>query len=153
MEEKDEEAIINFNNGQAKVAIKGGHMWLVRWYCDREYIGEYELRPGTWGAYPLKLGNWKIEFWENHEKVSEFDNNLEGESILIIADINTENTLPGKQPTISKLINRANEIQEKYKCEVVYYFEGSEKYDISPLKTLKMNDEYNFKLILEENYG
>ena len=153
MEEREEEALITFNNGTAKVSIKGDNMWLVRWYCDQEYIGEYELKPGMWGSYPLKLGNWRIEFWENHEKVSEFNNNLEGNSILIITDLNLENSLPGKQPTVNKLLSRANEIESKYNCEVVYYFKGSEKYDISPLKTLKMNDEYDFSLILEENYG
>lgn len=150
---QEEEALITFNSGQAKVALKGDSMFLVRWYCNEEYIGEHELGPGMWGSYPLRLGNWRIEFWEHHEKVSEFHNNLEGESILIITDVQPESTLPGKQPTVNKLLTRANEIQNQYNCEVVFYFKGSEKYDISPLKTLKLNDEYKFSMILEENYG
>jgi hypothetical protein len=149
--EKEEEALITFNAGQAKVVLKGNSMFLVRWYCDKEYIGEYELSPGMWGAYPLRLGNWRIEFWEHHEKVSEFNNDLTDQPILIIADLPTPK--PGKNLPTGKLINRAYEIQSQYGCDVVFYFKGSEQYDLSPFKTLKMNDEYNFSLILEENYG
>jgi hypothetical protein len=151
VEQQEEAALITFNSGQVKVALKGNGMFLVRWYCDREYIGEYELKPGTWGAYPLKLGNWRIEFWENHEKVSEFNNDLKDNPILIIADL--PKPQPGKNLSTGKLINRAHEIQSQYECDVVFYFKGSEQYDLSPFKTLKMNDEYDFSLILEENYG
>ena len=98
---KEEEALITFNSNSAKVLVKNNiRSYLVRWYCNDEYIGEYELSSGMWGAYPLNLGNWRIEF-----------------------------------------------------CDVVFYFKGSEQYDLSPFKTLKMNDEYDFSLILEENYG
>ena len=59
----------------------------------------------------------------------------------------------GKNLPISKLVSRGNEIQSQYECDVVFYFKGSEQHDLSPFKTLKMNDEYDFSLILEENYG
>ena len=150
--EKEEEALITFNAGQAKVLVKNNkEAYLVRWYCDKEYIGEYELSSGMWGAYPLRLGNWRIEFWQNHEKVSEFSNDLKDNPILIIADLSKP--LLGKNLSISKLVSRGNEIKTQYGCDVVFYFKGSEQYDLSPFKTLKMNDEYDFSLILEENYG
>ncbi len=59
----------------------------------------------------------------------------------------------GKNLSTSKLLSRAYEIKTQYGCDVVFYFKGSEQYDLSPFKTLKMNDEYDFSLILEENYG
>ena len=150
--EKEEEALITFNAGQAKVLVKNNERaYLVRWYCDNEYIGEYELSSGMWGAYPLRLGNWRIEFWQDHEKVSEFSNDLKDNPILIIADLSKP--LLGKNLSISKLVSRGNEIKTQYGCDVVFYFKGSEQYDLSPFKTLKMNDEYDFSLILEENYG
>ncbi len=152
MLEKEEEALINFSGTDARVSVKNNNeAYLVRWYCNEEYIGEYELSSGMWGAYPLRLGNWRIEFWQNHEKVSEFHNNLENNPILIIADL--PKPTPGKNLSIGKLITRGHEIKSQYNCEVVFYFKGSEQYDLSPFKTLKMNDEYDFSLILEENYG
>ena len=72
------------------------------------------------------------------------------EDILIIAEL--KSPLPGKQLPINKLIDRGNEVEAAHKCNVVFYFKGSENYDL-PFETLKMNDEYNFKLILEEKYG
>ena len=150
---REDEAIITFNSGQAKVALKGHNSFFnIRWYCDDEYVGEYELKSGMWASFPLRLGNWRIEFWEHGEKVSEFFNNLENSPILIITELNPTIS-PGKLPSVSKLLDRANEIKAKYNCEVVFYFKGSEKFDISPLKTLKLNDEYDFSMILEENYG
>jgi len=152
VEQQEEEALITFNAGQAKVLVKNNkEAYLVRWYCDKEYIGEYELSSGMWGAYPLRLGNWRIEFWQNHEKVSEFLNDLKDNPILIIADL--AKPLLGKNLSISKLVSRGNEIKTQYGCDVVFYFKGSEQYDLSPFKTLKMNDKYDFSLILEENYG
>ena len=142
---------ITFNGGQAKVSgldIDGVH--LVKWYCDGEFIGDYELGSGNWAAYPLSLGDWKIEFWKDDKKVDEYHNDLDGGEILIIADLNPP--LPGKMLPIDKLIDRGNEIEAEHKCNVVFYFKGSENYNL-PFKTLKMNDEYNFKLILEEKYG
>ena len=63
-EYQEEEALITFNSGQAKVLVKNNEQaYLVRWYCDREYIGEYELSSGMWGAYPLRLGEWRIPMW------------------------------------------------------------------------------------------
>ena len=149
--QEEEAALITFNSGQAKVTLKGNSMFLVRWYCDEEYIGEYELSSGMLGAYPLRLGNWRIEFWEHHQKVSQFDNNLKDNPILIIEDL--PEPMIGKNLPVGKLLNRAHEIQSQYGCDVVFYFKGSEQYDLSPFKTLKMNDEYDFSLILEENYG
>ena len=139
---------ITFNGGQAKVSgidVDGVH--LVKWYCDGEFIGDYELGDGNWGAYPLSLGDWKIEFWKDGEKMGEYHNDLNDAPVLIIAP------KPGKRLPIEMLIKRGNELKDKYNCEVIFYFKGSEQYDLSPFKTLKMNDEYNFKLILEENYG
>ena len=142
---------INFNGGQAKVAgVDADGVHLVKWYCDGEFRGDYELGNGNWAAFPLSLGDWKIEFWKDDVKVDEYHNDLNGEDILIIADL--KSPLPGKLLSIDKLIDRGNEIKAEHKCNVVFYFKGSENYNL-PFKTLKMNDEYNFKLILEEKYG
>jgi hypothetical protein len=142
--------VITFSGGLVKVSGKElDDIFLVKWFCDDEFRGEYELGSGNWGAYPLSLGNWKFEFW-NKINVEYYEHNLENEDILIIADLPP--VLPGKTLPINKLIDRGNEIKEEYKCNVVFYFKGSENYNL-PFKTLKMNDEYNFKLILEEKYG
>ena len=42
VENQEEEALITFNAGIAKVLVKNNERaYLVRWYCDKEYIGEY----------------------------------------------------------------------------------------------------------------
>ena len=143
---------INFNSGTVTVSgreVDG--LYLVKWFCDDEFVGEFELGGGNWGAYPLRLGNWRIEFWQDNNKISEYNNTLKGNNILIIADF--ESKTPGKNLPIGKLINRGMEIEKEHGCEVIFYFKDSERYDLTPLKTLKMNDKYDFKLILEENYG
>ena len=53
-EYKEEEALITFNSGQAKVLVKNNEeAYLVRWYCDKEYIGEYELLHLECGGHTL----------------------------------------------------------------------------------------------------
>ncbi len=152
MEITKDKWIITFNGNQVRVSGRNlDERYLVKWFCDDEFVGEYELGSGNWGAYPLRLGDWKIEFWSRGSKVGEYYNDLNGEPVLIIADLATSK--PGKSLPIERLITRGNELKNKYNCDVVFYFRGSEKYDLSPFKTLKMNDSYNFKLILEENYG
>jgi len=143
---------INFNGGSATVCGKEiDGTYTVKWFLNDEFRGQYDLGPGRWGAYPLELGNWRMEFWKAGSLSSEYDNNLSGENILIIAEFN--NLQPGKNLPIGELINRAKNIKEQWGCEPILYFKGSERYNLSPFKTLKMNDEYDFKIILEENYG
>ena len=73
---------ITFNGGQAKVSgVDADGVHLVKWYCDGEFRGDYELGNGNWAAFPLSLGDWKIEFWKDDEMVDEYHNNLEMEDI------------------------------------------------------------------------
>ena len=148
--QENSHANVTFNN-LIKVAIRGEHSYTVKYYCNDEFAGEMNLGGGNWGGYEMVVGDWRIEFWQDHEKVSEFNNDLKDNPILIIADL--PKPQPGKNLSTGKLINRAHEIQSQYECDVIFYFKGSEQYDLSPFKTLKMNDEYDFSLILEENYG
>ena len=142
---------INFNGGSATVSGKEiDSSYLVKWFCDDEFIGEFELGSNNWGSFNLRLGIWRIEFWQNGRKVDEYVNELSNNDILIIIDFNST---PGKNLPINNLLERGNYIKQRFNCNVVFYFKGSEKYDLSPFKTLKMNDKYDFKLILEEKYG
>jgi|TARA_B100000035_G_scaffold88767_1_gene74746 hypothetical protein len=142
---------INFNGGSAIVSGKEiDSSYLVKWFCDDEFIGEFELGSNNWGSFNLRLGIWRIEFWQNGRKVDEYINELSNNDILIIVDFNST---PGKNLPINNLLDRGNYIKQRFNCNVVFYFKGSEKYDLSPFKTLKMNDKYDFKLILEEKYG
>ena len=152
MEKIEDKCVITFSGGLIKVSGKElkDDVYLVKWICNDELVGEYELGSGNWGAYPLSLGHWRFEFHREGFGVEHYNHNLEKENILIIADLPP--VLPGKTLPINKLIDRGNEIEAEYKCSVVFYFKGSENYDL-PFKTLKMNDEYKFKLILEEKYG
>ena len=126
---------ITFNGGQVKVSGKDiDDVYLVKWYCNDEFIGDHELGNGNWGAYSLSLGDWRIEFWKDGEKVNEYNNNLDGKDILIIADLTPP--LPGKTLPIEELIKRGNRIKKQHNCNVVFYFKGSESYNLAPFKTL-----------------
>lgn len=144
-------ANISLNSNSVRVSIRGNHTYLVKWFCDNNFVGDMILGGGNWGTYPLSIGNWKIEFWQDDNLVGTYDNNLESSNILIIANSNPSS--PGKNFNIDSLITRANEIKSKYKCNVVYYFKNSERFNLGDIPTLKMNDEYEFELIAEETYG
>lgn len=144
-------ANITFNSNAVRVSIRGEHTYTVKWFCDGNFIGDMVLGGGNWGTYPLSIGNWKIEFWQDNNLIGIYDNNLESTDILIIANFNQ--STPGKNFNIDSLITRANEIKDKYKCNVVYYFKNSERFNLGDISTLKMNDEYKFELIVEETYG
>ena len=143
---------IEFSRGLVKVIAKNTHdEYLVKWFCNDKFEGKYNLSSNMWGAFNIKVGIWRFEFWKDGKKESEYVHNLKDKNILIIATF--KNKTIGKNLPISELIDRAKNIKEKWGCEPILYFKGSEKYNLSPFKTLKMNDEYDFKIILEENYG
>ena len=68
----------------AKVSVRGEHSYTVKWFRDKEFIGDMNLGGGNWGAFPNEIGNWVIEFWQEDSCVQSIDFNLEGKNILIL---------------------------------------------------------------------
>ena len=68
----------------AKVSVRGEHSYTVKWFRDKEFIGDMNLGGGNWGAFPNEIGNWVIEFWQEDICVQSIDFNLEGKNILIL---------------------------------------------------------------------
>lgn len=139
-------------NGDSRVSIKGNFPYLVKWFCDNEYIGEMFLNGGCWGSYALKVGNWRIEFWENDVMVNAYSNDLTDASILIVPQF--PSLLPGKfldSNQLTHLADRVNFLTSQYKCNVVCFIKNSERFSLPEnIITYKMNDNYNFKIMIEE---
>jgi hypothetical protein len=141
----DCEANIIFNNA-AKVILRGHESYLTKWFCDDEFIGEMNIGGGQWGAYPIKVGNWKIELHRD-DKIYNYELNLENRNVLFI--YNFQQT-KGKLPDINEMVSYISELRDKYKIIPYVYFKDSEKF-ILPFKTLKMNENGDFVLIIEKN--
>ena len=143
---------VTFFGNQARVTIRGIHTYIVKWFLDDQYKGEMELGGGNWGSFPNEIGDWKIEFWQGDNLVGIYNNDLEATDILII--LNLPESKPGKIFNISSYLeSKKSEVEGKYKCNVVFYFENSEKYALNEdINILKLNDNYDeFSLIIEEN--
>ena len=56
----------------------------------------------------------------------------------------------GKLPDINEMVSYISELRDKYKIIPYVYFKDSEKF-ILPFKTLKMNENGDFVLIIEKN--
>jgi hypothetical protein len=141
----DCEANIIFNN-DAKVILKGHESYLTKWFFDDEFVGEMNLSGGQWGAYPIKVGNWKIELHRD-DKIYKYELNLENRNVLFIYNFQY---LKGKLPDINEMISYISELKDKYKLTPYVYFKDSEKF-VLPFKTLKMNENGDFSLIIEKN--
>jgi hypothetical protein len=141
----DCEANIIFNN-EAKVILRGHESYLTKWFCDDEFIGEMNLSGGQWGAYPIKVGNWKIELHRD-DKIYNYELNIENRNVLFI--YNFQQT-KGKLPDINEMVSYISELRDKYKLIPYVYFKDSEKF-VLPFKTLKMNENGDFALIIEKN--
>ena len=133
----------------AKVSVRGEHSYTVKWFRDKEFIGDMNLGGGNWGAFPNEIGNWVIEFWQEDICVQSIDFNLEGKNILILP-IFAFNKI-GKSTNISILQKYVDKIEETYKCNVYICFQRSENFDID-LKVLKMNDDLDFNIIIEKEF-
>jgi hypothetical protein len=141
----DCEANIIFNN-EAKVILRGHESYLTKWFCDDEFIGEMNLSGGQWGAYPIKVGNWKIELHRD-DKIYNYELNLENRNVLFIYNFQY---IKGKLPDINEMVSYISELRDKYKLIPYVYFKDSEKF-VLPFKTLKMNENGDFSLIIEKN--
>jgi hypothetical protein len=141
----DCEANIIFNNA-AKVILRGHESYLTKWFCDDEFIGEMNIGGGQWGAYPIKVGNWKIELHKD-DKIYNYELTLENRNVLFI--YNFQQT-KGKLPDINEMVSYISELRDKYKLIPYVYFKDSEKF-VLPFKTLKMNENGDFVLIIEKN--
>jgi hypothetical protein len=141
----DCEANIIFNN-DAKVILKGHESYLTKWFFDDEFVGEMNLSGGQWGAYPIKVGNWKIELHRD-DKIYKYELNLENRNVLFIYNFQY---LKGKLPDINEMVSYISELKDKYKLIPYVYFKDSEKF-VLPFKTLKMNENGDFVLIIEKN--
>jgi len=141
----DCEADIIFNN-EAKVILRGHESYLIKWFCDEEFIGEMTLGGGQWGAYPIRIGNWKIEL-HREDKIYKGELNLENKKILFIYNFQYTK---GKLPDVTEMITYVSELKDKYKFIPYVYFKDSEKY-VLPFETLKLNENGDFSLIIEKN--
>jgi len=142
---------ITFSRGLVKVLGKNIHdKYLVKWFFDDKFQGEYNLSSGMWGAFNIKVGIWRFEFWKDGKMQSDYVHNLKNKNILIIATF--KNKTIGKNLDVNNLLERGHSLEKEFSCNVIFYFRNSEKYNISPFQTLKMNDEINFSLILEESF-
>lgn len=139
-------------NGDSRVSVKGNFPYLVKWFCDNEFIGEMLLHGGCWGSYDLKIGNWKIEFWENDAMVNVYNNDLTDAFILLVPKFSTLS--PGKllnSNQLTNLTNRVSLLTAQYGCNIVCFIKNSERYSLPEnIVTYKMNDNYNFKMMIEE---
>ena len=135
MEKIEDKWVITFSGGLIKVSGKElkDDVYLVKWICNDELVGEYELGSGNWGAYPLSLGHWRFEFHREGFDVEHYNHNLEKENILIIADLPP--VLPGKTLPINKLIDRGNEIDDYAWGDTISPFESY----FDPLVTLPIS--------------
>jgi hypothetical protein len=133
----------------AKVSVRGEHNYTVKWFRDKEFIGDMNLGGGNWGAFPNEIGNWEIEFWQDGDFIQSLDLNLEGKNILILP-IFAFNKI-GKSTNINTLQKYVDKIEETYKCNVYVCFQRSENFDID-LKVLKMNDDLDFDIIIEKEF-
>ena len=141
-------ANITFNGG-VRVNSFSESTFLVKWILNETLIGEMDIHPGCWGCYPLKIGIWKIEFWKNDKLINTYENNLEGNFILFAAKFS--DNVPGKSIDIKKLEDRLEKIQSNYGCKTVCYFPHSERYNLPKnIIPFKLNDQYDFKLMIEE---
>jgi hypothetical protein len=150
--ENNSYAIINFK-GSAQVDVHGGS-YLVKWYANEELVGEMNLSSGMWGAYPLEIADWRIEFWSEGELVKVAKDFIDNKTILILADFSSsyQDKLKGKVLNITPLIEYLDDIQMKYKCNPYIYFKGSERYNLNPYPTLKLNDKVDFEMIYKKSF-
>jgi len=145
---KTEFANITFN-GTARVSLLGEDIFFVKWFVDRKIVGEMELYPGCWGAFPLTVGIWTIEFWKNGELISTYENSLDGNPILLCPKFTEES--PGKTKNLKGLLERAEILHQTYACKIVCFFKNSERYNFpSYITPYRINDGYNFKMMIEE---
>lgn len=143
--DKNSSTNITFNNS-AKVSILGEKGYLVKWFLDDAFYGEMYLNGGQWGAYPIAVGNWKLEF-HGENNIIDYNLNLENKKVLFIYTFNTDK---GKLPNTREMIEYVTQMEKVYSLIPYVYFKGSEKH-ILPFKTLKLNDFIDFDLIIEKN--
>jgi len=146
--QENSHANITFNN-LVKVAVRGDHAYTVRYYLNNELAGEMNLGGGNWGGYEIVVGNWRIEFWQEDNLVFTYNHDLRDTNILVVTSFTRSSK--GKIPSFMDLTNWINEIETTYGCKVYVYFAGSESFDL-PFTTLKMNDDIDFKLMLEKQF-
>ena len=146
--QENSHANITFNT-LAKVAVRGDHSYNVRWFLDNEFIGDMNLGGGNWGGFENKIGNWRVEFWQDENLVATHNNNLRDKNVLIVTSFGM--SPKGKVPNMSNLNEFIVNIEEVYGCKVYVYFAGSEKFDV-PFTTLKMNDDVDFELMIEKQF-
>jgi hypothetical protein len=141
-------ANISFNTS-AKVSIRGEHSYTVKWFRDKEFIGDMDLGSGTWGAFPNEIGNWEIEFWQGGDLIQSTEFNIENKNVLILPMFTFMKI--GKITNINVIQKYVKEIEDKYKCNVYVCFPRSEHFDTG-LKVLKMNDDLDFNIIIEKEF-
>ena len=143
--DKNSSTNITFNNS-AKVSINGEKGYLVKRFLDDSFYGEMQLNAGQWGAYPIAVGNWRIEF-HGENNIIDYNLNLEKKKVLFIYTFSKDK---GKLPNIKEMIDYVTQMEKTYNLIPYVYFKGSEQYTL-PFSTLKLNDFIDFELIIEKN--
>jgi hypothetical protein len=146
--QENSHANISFTTN-AKVSVRGEHRYNVKWFRDKEFIGNMDLGGGNWGAFPNEIGNWEIEFWQDGDLIQSIDFNLEGRNVLVFP-IFLQNMI-GKNTNLIPLQEYIQYIEEKYKCNTYVCFIHSEYFNTG-FRTLKMNDELDFSIIIEKQF-
>ena len=136
----------------AKVSIRGGQNYLVKWYYNDEFFGDMFLNGGTWGAYPInEIGDWKIEFWQENRLIHIYKNTLERNDILILFHNNGDDFAE----FVRKVKEYSDDIANKFKCNTYVFFKNSELCDFTNHKAipLRLNDRISsFKTIYNKTF-
>lgn len=139
-------------NGSLRVSLRGEKPYLIKWIGSEGVLGEMVVHPNTWGAFGLdKVDNYTFEFWDvdTGELINTYVNDLTNQYVLIITSLSSS-LIPGKLTDTSSLVELDKSLKQEFKCNPVFYFKNSEKYNLpNNLLTLKMNDKYDFKLMIE----
>lgn len=133
--------VLNFFNGCMVSTKVESNVYNIHWHHNNNFIGSMDLGPGVWGRYDTsEFGIWHLKFYLGGELVTEYINNLDNKHCILIAKFN--NSQIGKRADISNLVSYANNIVDKYNCNLKVYFPKTWEYDFSSYKfsPLRLNE-------------
>lgn len=151
-------ATVTIADESIKVSIGSGE-YLVKWYKldGGEFIGEFYLSSGRWGAYPTSdLEEWKIEFIDpgSQEVVTTHYHTLNGSNVLVFPSFKSEYGKINLEGLYS-YASRISELGGKTYC----FFENSYDYDleansITPLRFNQNidNPDLQFSFIVNKEF-
>lgn len=135
-------AAVNFFNGCRVNLRSSGTVYSVQWFFNDVFFGDMNLGNSMWGCYgTTEFGIWRLKFYQEQELVLDYINDLRDKDCLLMAQFNAI-TQVGKKKDISSLTHYANDVVEKYGCNLKVYFPKTWEYDFSSYKfsPLRLND-------------